>query len=69
MAKIKRHVSIQVSPMFFERVFEPNRKKFERMFNVKMTQPRFTEYIARVNAKIVIPKKNRRGGFKFNLGI
>lgn len=47
---MKKKVHIFVSPLYFDRIFEPNRKKLASQLGLdKLSQPDFTEYIAKKN--------------------
>lgn len=71
MANKNRPVSISVHPLYFDRVFEPERRKLQDKLGVNFSQTKFTEYLVRSNSKIVYPKnkntfapkRSKRGGF------
>lgn len=49
-------VHILANEKYFNRIFEPNRKKLERQLGIKISQPKFTEYLANNNLGIKLPK-------------
>ena len=73
MAKRNQNLCIKVDKYYFDRVFEPERKRLSTKFGINFTQPKFTAYIARSGATLKYPKRNnqfapkkRRGGLNFN---
>ena len=65
-------VTVRIHKSFFDNVFEPERKRMQFKLGTNFTQAKFTEYLARSNAKIVLPKINnqfmprkRKGGMLF----
>ena len=60
MAKINKNVHINVSPLFFDNIFEPERKKLEKIKKVSFSQRAFTEFLAKSGAKINIPKMDNK---------
>lgn len=63
MAKRNRNVSIKVHKKFFDNVFEKERKKMERDMGFKVSQIKFTEYLANVKfkfPKMDLPRKKRK---------
>ena len=78
MAKPNNGVIIKVHKNFFDKIFEPERKRLQAKFGLsKFTQPQFTEFLAKSNIKITYPKRNnkfapikkRRGGLSFNFSL
>jgi hypothetical protein len=73
--RIKQGVSIKVHPLYFDNIFEPERKRLQNKLGVSFSQSKFTEYLAKSNAKIVYPKqrnnfapkRKRNGGLAFTL--
>ena len=53
MAKV---VHIMANQLYFDRIFEPNRKKLETQLGIKLSQAKFTEYLAKNNLGIKFPK-------------
>jgi hypothetical protein len=49
-------VHIMANKKYFDRIFEPNRKKLEVKLGIKLSQPKFTEYLANNNLGINFPK-------------
>jgi len=49
-------VRIAIHPSYFEKVFEPNRKKLELKLGIKLSQPKYTEYLAKNKTGIKFPK-------------
>lgn len=45
-------VSIKVSLNFFEQVFEPGRRKLQNRLGMKVTQPKFTEFLFKNKIKL-----------------
>lgn len=60
MAIRNNKVQIAVSKVFFDKVFERERKKLERKMNVRLTQRSFTELLAKKNVQFKFPKPNRK---------
>lgn len=54
MAKV---VHIMANQMYFDRIFEPSRKKLELKLKIKLSQAKFTEYLAKNNLGIKFPKQ------------
>ncbi|KKK52534.1 hypothetical protein LCGC14_3103960 [marine sediment metagenome] len=44
----------------FDNVFEKERKKFERRLGIKLTQRKFTEFLAKRKATFKFPKQNNK---------
>lgn len=70
MAIRNKNVCIKVDKVYFDKIFEPERRKLQNKLGVNFTQSNFTAYMARSGAKIVYPKRNdrfapkrRKGGF------
>ena len=58
MANINnRPVSIHVDRVYFDRVFEPDRKKLGLKIGRNFTQKEYTAYIARKKLRINVPKR------------
>lgn len=56
-----RGVSIKVHPLFFDNVFEKGRKQLENRLKVKVSQIKYSEYMAKnMKVKIDRPKLRRR---------
>lgn len=54
-------VNIRVHPLFFDEIFEKNRKQMQkRLKRYDLTQINFTKILAENKAKIVFPKNKRR---------
>ena len=49
-------VSIKVHPLFFDKVFEQNRRALERKFNKPLTQVEFTGILANNGVKFELKK-------------
>ena len=70
LRRSERVVSLHVHPLFFDRIFESERRNLQSKLGVQLSQREFTEYLAKSNAKIsypkmnniFAPKKNRRSG-------
>lgn len=75
MARPNPVVHIKVSPLFFDKIFEPKRKEMEIKLGIRLTQPSFSEFIAKSNGYFNLPKssnrfapkKKKRGGLDFSL--
>ena len=57
MGKLIKDVSVKISKSFFDNIFEPERKKLEKQIGTRVTQIGFTEFLAKKNAKLIIPKQ------------
>jgi len=51
-------VHIMANQLYFDKIFEPNRKKLEKQLGIKLSQPKFTEYLFKNNLGIKFPKFN-----------
>ena len=49
-------VTIKISENFFKNIFEPNRKELEKQLGIRVSQLKFTEFLAKKKIKF-IPKK------------
>lgn len=76
MARKTPKVHLLASPLFYDKIFEPQRKKLAvKIGKSNLTQWEFTHFLAKSNAKIIIPKssyafapkKKKRGGSLFYL--
>ena len=74
MAKRNQGVTMKLHTAFFNRTLEPERKRLSKKFGINMSQMRFTEYLAKSNAKITYPKfdnssffNTRKKRFTFSL--
>lgn len=56
-----KKVSVQISELFFENIFEPERKKLEKQIGSRVTQVNFTEFLAKKKVKFVFPKQRGLG--------
>lgn len=69
MARIKK-VNINVSCLFFDKIFEKERKRQERLKGITFSQTKFTEFLAKSRAKFAFPKMSNKflsnGVKKFN---
>jgi hypothetical protein len=52
----KRPIHISTHYLYFERIFEPQRKKLEKKLKIPLSQTRYTELLARKSLGIKIPK-------------
>jgi len=52
----KKVVHIMANQLYFDRIFEPNRKKLEIQLGIRLSQAKFTEYLAKNNLGINFPK-------------
>lgn len=60
-----KDVHIKTSTLYFDRCFEPDRKKMENQLGIKLSQVRFTEILARQRLGIKQPKLEfKRDKFK-----
>lgn len=59
MGKNRRHVSVHLSKLFFDNIFEPERKKLEKQTGTRVTQINFTEFLAKKKVKFVFPKQDK----------
>ena len=60
MANINnRPVSIKVSKLYFDNIFEPDRKKLSQKIGRNFTQKEYTEFLARKQLKTKLPKSNK----------
>lgn len=71
---IRNHVSIKVDKNYFEKFFEPERRRLSGKLGLNLSQQKFTAYIHRSGARLNFPKgmnlnpiRKRRG--KLYLGI
>jgi hypothetical protein len=74
MAKRNQDVCIKVNKNFFDRIFEPERRRLSNKFGLNISHSKFTSYLANSNAKLSYPKINpspffnkRRNTFRFSL--
>lgn len=51
-------VCMKVHRSFFDRLFEPERRKAENRLGIKLSQAKFTEFVAKSNMPICKPKQN-----------
>jgi len=56
----KKVVYLKVSELFFDKVFEPERKKMEKKIGVGLSQRSFTEYLAKRKIQFKLPKVNNK---------
>lgn len=56
MAKKSNSVRMNMHTSFFDNVFEPERRKLSKKIGMDVTQVKFTEFLAKSNAKITYPK-------------
>ena len=49
-------VHIFANKIYFDKIFEPNRKKLEGQLGIKLSQAKFTEYLAKNNMGFKFPK-------------
>ena len=52
----KKVVHIMANQLYFDRIFEPNRKKLEIQLGIRLSPAKFTEYLAKNNLGINFPK-------------
>jgi len=52
-------VSTKIHPTFFDNQFEKTRKILEKQLKTTLSQMKFTEYLAKNNAKIILPKRRK----------
>lgn len=52
------YVRVNLHKSYFDNVFEPERKKLQNRLGVKLTQPKFTEYLAKSKVSTKTPKKS-----------
>jgi hypothetical protein len=60
MSKPYNFVSIKVDKNFFDKMFEPERKKLELKFDKRISQPKFTEFLFKSGGKLWFPKQITR---------
>jgi hypothetical protein len=60
MGKQSNRVSVQLSKLFFDNIFEPERRKLEKQTGTRVTQVNFTEFLAKRKVKFVLPKQNKK---------
>jgi hypothetical protein len=53
----KKSVHIMANQLYFDRIFEPSRKKLELKLKIRLSQDKFTEYLAKNNLGINFPKQ------------
>lgn len=62
---VRNSVNISVDRLYFERMFEPQRRKMERKMKVPLSQVKFTALVARKRLGIKVPKNfNKFRGLK-----
>ena len=74
MAK-RNMVSCKVDKDYFEKFFEPERRRLSSKLGTNLSQQKFTSYLYRSGARLVFPrqkntfapKKKTYGGFNFSL--
>jgi len=54
----KRTVIIAVSPNWYDKIFEVERKKLERKYRTTFSQRTFTEFLAKRRATFKFPKQS-----------
>jgi hypothetical protein len=60
MANINnKPVSIKVSKLYFDKVFEPDRKRLGVKIGRNFTQKEYTEFLARKKLKIKVQRSNK----------
>ncbi len=52
--------SMRVDPGFFDNIFEKERKRLEKKLGVRLTQRKFTEFLAKKNARFEFPKQDTK---------
>lgn len=57
---VKKVVSMKISLNFFNNVFEPERRKLENKLGIKVTQPKFTEFLFKNKVKFVLEKQDSK---------
>ena len=60
MGSKRNHVSVQLSKLFFDNVFEPERRKLEKQTGTRVTQVNFTEFLAKKKVKFVLQKPDNK---------
>ena len=62
----KKKVTMTVSSMFFDDIFEPSRKRIEKQLGTKVTQVDFTDMLAKkkVNLNVKLNSNFRLNGKK-----
>lgn len=58
MANPIKGVSIKVHPLFFESIFEKERKNAERRLKTTLSQVKFTEYLAKNGIDMKLKRDN-----------
>lgn len=58
MSKKRKLVTLNVSPLFFDNIFEPERKSFERKIGTRVSQKAFTEILAK--QKITLLRRDNK---------
>ena len=53
----RKSVHIVANKLYFDRIFEPSRKKLELKLKIRLSQDKFTEYLAKNNLGINFPKQ------------
>lgn len=56
----KKRTTIFVDADFFNKTFEPGRKKAELDLGIKLSQRKFTEMLTKNGFKLNMPKMNRK---------
>jgi len=53
-------VSMNVDKLYFDRIFEPGRKKLSQKVGRNFTQREYTAYLARKKLRINMPKRSNK---------
>lgn len=72
-----KYIHLYVDPVFYDTMFDSERKKMETKLGIKFTHPEFSKFLVKSRAKIVYPKikipnmkkGRKRDLFNFNLQI
>jgi hypothetical protein len=71
---IRNHVSVKMDKNYFEKFFEPERRKLSSKLGLNLSQTKFTSYLHRSGAQLIFPKtmninpiKKRRGKLYLNI--
>ena len=57
----RNNVTTNLHKSFFDNIFEPERKKLQSQLGLsRLSQPQFTEFLAKSGARIIYPKPNAK---------
>ncbi len=57
---VRKITFMHVDVSFFDNVFEPARRKKEKELNIKLSQVKFTKFLAMSGATFKFPKQNNK---------